>query len=77
MAFGSYLDHLKDFSEVKDINDFTISAIVLKKIDALYNYKQNDKSIKFAKELHQTLMKCYRHAYLNGNRSFTSIWSSK
>lgn len=77
LAFKNYLDNLKAFPEPKDIHDFTMSAIVLKKIDALYNYKPNDKSIVFAKTLHQTLMKCYRHAYLNGNRSLTSIWGLK
>ena len=77
MAFGNYLDHLKEFPESKEIHDFTISAIVLKKMNALYQYKSDDKSIIFANTLHQTLMKCYRHAYLNGNRSFTNIWSSK
>ena len=77
MAFGNYLDHLKEFPESKEIHDFTMSAIVLKKMNALYQYKSDDKSIAFANTLHQTLMKCYRHAYLNGNRSFTNIWSSK
>ena len=59
----------KEFEAPKNINSYTQSAIVLKKIDALFGYKPTDKSILFAHELNRTLLKCYRHAYLNGNRS--------
>lgn len=77
LAFGNYLSHLKEFAVPTDINQFTMSAIVLKKIDALHIYKPDDKSIAFASKLSQTMLKCYRHAYLNGNRSITNLWNSK
>lgn len=77
LAFANYLDNLNNLKKPDNVHDFTMSAIVLKKMEALYNYAPNDKSIVFANTLHQTLMKCYRHAYLNGNRSITSIWNLK
>lgn len=77
LAFKDYLNHLKEFKEPFDINSFTMSAIVLKRIDKLLEYKSNDKSIAFAYELNKTVLKCYRHAYLKGNRSITSLWNSK
>lgn len=77
IAFSNYLGHLKQFDKPQDINSFTMSAIVLKKLDALYEYQSDDKSIAFTWQLHRTMMKCYRHAYLNGNRSIWSIWGSK
>lgn len=69
ISFSEYLEHIKEFEAPKNINSYTQSAIVLKKIDALFGYKPTDKSILFAHELNRTLLKCYRHAYLNGNRS--------
>ncbi len=76
-AFGRYLEHLQEFPKPEDLNTYTISAIILKKIDSLCQYQMEDKSITFAKELNKTVLTCYRHAFLNGNRSITTLWGFK
>lgn len=76
-AFSKYLQHLQEFPVPEDLNRYTVSAIILKQMDALYQYQTTDKSIAFANELNKTVLTCYRHAYLNGNRSVTSLWGFK
>lgn len=77
LSFKEYLSHLSDFSEVQEIHTFTKSAIVLGKMEALLNYCPQNKNFVFAHKLNQIVLKCYRHAYFNGNRSITNLWSFK
>lgn len=70
MNFKDDLEHLSD----QDLSiDMIGCAIVLKKMDGLYKHKPDDKNIEFAYELNRAVMKCYHHAYLNGNRSIYGI----
>jgi len=76
-SFQNYLNELELFKEVEEFNSYTKCAIVLGSMEKLHQRKPNDKSIAFANNLNNIVLKCYRHAYLNGNRSISNLWNLK
>lgn len=77
LAFQDYLGHLKELGSENDIHNYIMSAIVLNRIDIMREYQPQDKSIAFAYRLNCVILKCYKFAYFNGNRSMKNLWSFK
>lgn len=77
LAFKNYLSEITSYPKPENIQSFIMPAIVFGKLPALKECEPTNKNIIFADCLNHIVLKCYRHAYFNGNRSVKSLWNFK